>query len=550
MKVENMKFGIIIDELSGEKWKYETLHKLKEMEGLECSLIIKVHAGEKNQSYKSQDHNIKDLFPHCSYKICEVDKGVLKPRDLLHLRAYHLDFYLDLSDVRFEGEFLNLPLYGVWSFRHLKERGPILHELWKESSYTEVFFDRLLPNGKVQNLIKGSLPTILFSAKKHKGQIEQAILEWPAQMCRKINKGIPYTFGSHECVIEKNTPVSVMKRIRYSLRIGKHQAKRWYKRLFGYEYWNIGIVKQPLQDFLSENPLEIEWLFPDKKLYYADPFAYEADGELRLIFEEVDHRVVKGFISECHLMNEGEDKGKYILRKGTMNLPTHMSYPYIVEDGNHYYCIPETSESKKVTLHQWDDETKEWREVKTILKGVAAVDSTIIHWNGRWWLFCTRASSLQTENYELHIFYSDHLLGAWKEHAANPVKYDIRSARPAGTPFVRNDVLYRPAQDCSATYGGSIVLNRVEELSPDKFQEEPVSHLKQPPGSLYPDGLHTMSYARENISLVDGKRIDYHPLNLIKKLYMLKSKPFEKVMKPSNRKGIFVHSFSIKNLNS
>ncbi|MBX0357652.1 hypothetical protein [Halobacillus sp. Nhm2S1] len=309
-------------------------------------------------------------------------------------------------------------------------------------------------------------------------------------------------------------------------------------------------MRRPLYDFLGGDPLEIEWLFPDKKLYYADPFAYEANGELRLIFEEVDHKVVKGFISEFHLMNEGEDKGKYMLRKGTMNLPSHMSYPYIVEDGDHYYCIPETSESKKVTLHQWNEVDKKWKEVKTILKGMAAVDSTIIHWEGRWWLFCTRASSYQTENYELHIFYSDHLLGEWEEHTANPVKHDIRSARPAGTPFVCNDVLYRPAQNCSSTYGGSIVLNRVEKLSPDEFQEEPVSQLKQPPGSLYPDGLHTMSYARENISLVDGKRIDYHPLNLIKKIYMLKSKPFEKVKKASNREKISTQSFSIKNLNS
>ncbi|MBN9654999.1 hypothetical protein J0K78_12035 [Halobacillus sp. GSS1] len=550
MKPAQMKFGIIINSLSGEKWKYEMLHKLKEMENLECSLVIKVHDRGKHQSYKHQDYNIKDMFPHSSLKVCEVDKGVLKQKDLLHLRTYHLDFYLDLSDNRFEGEFLNLTSYGVWTFRHLKEKEPFFHALWKESPYTEVFFDRLLPNGKVQNLMKGSLPTILYSAKKHKTQLEQAILEWPAQMCRKINKGIPNTSASHEWVIEKNTPLPAMKRIKYSLRIGKHQAKRWYKRLFGYEYWNIGVVNQPLHAFLKEDPVEIKWLFSDKNLYYADPFAYEADGELRLIFEEVDHRVVKGFISELHLTNEGEDMGKYSLRKGTMNLPTHMSYPYILEDGNNYFCIPETSESKKVTIHQWKDETKGWGEVKTILKGIAAVDSTIIHWNGRWWLFCTRASSFQTENYELHIFYSDHLLGEWKEHAANPVKYDIRSARPAGTPFVLNDVLYRPAQDCSATYGGSIVLNRVEKLSPDEFKEEPVSQLHQSPESLYPDGLHTMSYARENISLVDGKRIDYHPMNLFKKLYMVKSKPFEKVVKPGDKKGNFIRSFSIKNLSS
>ena len=40
------------------------------------------------------------------------------------------------------------------------------------------------------------------------------------------------------------------------------------------------------------------------------------------------------------------------------------------------------------------------------------------------------------------------------------VKTDVRSARPAGTPFVYQGELYRPAQDCSRTYGGSIVIHR------------------------------------------------------------------------------------------
>jgi len=54
---------------------------------------------------------------------------------------------------------------------------------------------------------------------------------------------------------------------------------------------------------------------------------------------------------------------------------------------------------------------------------------------------------------KLRVWFADDLLGSWCPHPGNPVKPDIRSARPAGTPFVHDGALYRPAQDCSRTYG-------------------------------------------------------------------------------------------------
>src|SRR5213596_456309 len=56
-------------------------------------------------------------------------------------------------------------------------------------------------------------------------------------------------------------------------------------------------------------------------------------------------------------------------------------------------------------------------------------------------------------------------LGPWRPHPGNPVKVDVRSSRPAGGPFLFGGNLYRPAQDCSRTYGGGITINRVTHLS-------------------------------------------------------------------------------------
>ena len=90
-------------------------------------------------------------------------------------------------------------------------------------------------------------------------------------------------------------------------------------------------------------------------------------------------------------------------------------------------------------------------------------------------------------------------------HALNPVKMDVRSARPAGTPFIHKGVLYRPAQDCSNAYGGRIAINRVNRLTATEFDEETVKFIEPFIDGPFPDGIHTLS-AVGDITLVDGKR--------------------------------------------
>jgi len=92
----------------------------------------------------------------------------------------------------------------------------------------------------------------------------------------------------------------------------------------------------------------------------------------------------------------------------------------------------------------------------------------------------------------------------------NPVKCDVRSSRPGGTPFVHDGALYRPAQDSSKSYGGALTINRITSLSQDEFREEPRVHLEPFRDSPYPDGLHTLS-AAGSITVLDGKRMAFLP---------------------------------------
>ena len=105
----------------------------------------------------------------------------------------------------------------------------------------------------------------------------------------------------------------------------------------------------------------------------------------------------------------------------------------------------------------------------------------------------------------LRLWHAPDLLGPWEPHPGNPLKADVRSSRPAGTPFVHAGETYRPAQDSAAGYGSAVVLNRVTRLTTTQYAEEPVARFAPPPGSPYPHGAHTLAAAGE-VTAVDGKR--------------------------------------------
>jgi hypothetical protein len=79
-------------------------------------------------------------------------------------------------------------------------------------------------------------------------------------------------------------------------------------------------------------------------------------------------------------------------------------------------------------------------------------------------------------------------------------------------------VLYRPAQDCSRTYGGRVIINRVHTLTPVAFHEEAVVAVNPDSAGPYPSGLHTLSQVG-TITLIDGKRMRFIPAEFRRTLF-------------------------------
>jgi len=146
-----------------------------------------------------------------------------------------------------------------------------------------------------------------------------------------------------------------------------------------------------------------------------------------------------------------------------------------------------------------------WRRVATFPLDRVIVDATLFQHDDHWWIAGSEPG-IRGASSELHLWYAPALEGPWRAHPGNPVKVDIRSARPAGTPFHHEGALYRPAQDCSESYGGRISLNRVRVLNPTVYREETIGTVEPESDGPYTRGIHTLSQVGDQ-TLIDGKRI-------------------------------------------
>jgi hypothetical protein len=269
--------------------------------------------------------------------------------------------------------------------------------------------------------------------------------------------------------------------------------------------WNIGIVDRPVATLLDDRlPVEPTWL-PTRPGHYAgDPFGLQRGSRLEILFEDFDQRRSIGKIGHVSVAADGTTSEPEIV----LDPGCHTSYPFLIEAEGEVWMVPETADLSELRLYLAVEFPRRWRLETTLLRDVPVSDATIVERDGAWWLFGT--SRGMGVNEALRVWHAPKLTGPWTIHATDPVKVDARSARPGGTPFVVDDVLYRPAQDCSRRYGGRTVINRVATLNAREFAESAAAVVAPDAGSRYRDGLHTVS-AVGSRTLIDGNAVHFVP---------------------------------------
>ena len=293
--------------------------------------------------------------------------------------------------------------------------------------------------------------------------------------------------------------------LRFWMRHFKNKLCFHYQELFKPEHWNIGIINRPIEGMLNDEIFEVSWLpdMPSTK-FVADGFGFETDGNKFIVAEYFDYQTSKG---KLVALDEKGNPSPFFQESGF-----HHSYPFIFEYEGNTYCLPESYEQNRLDLLLWEPELKSFKFVKTLIDKVEVIDPTLSKINNVWWLFCTHRD---LSNTALRLYHAPTPFGPFEPHQNNPVKCDIQSSRPAGNLFQQAGKWYRPAQDCSHTYGHQVHIHEIIELTPEIFSEKHVKTIvAQAP---FDKGIHTLARFG-NQTLVDGKVFRFNWPNFFRQL--------------------------------
>ena len=431
--------------------------------------------------------------------------------DIDQIRSHRLDFILKFGFGIIRGDILKSARYGVWSFHHddpevYRGGPPAFWEIHDAAPANGAILQRL-----TERLDGGVLLQRCWAATDQTSYVGNfARILWatahlPARVCRDLLNGEGDYVNA--APIKTEAPIyrapSNRAMLRFFWRTASARLRAQWERLFLIEQWHVGVAKVSASGLLDESARpEIEWLpNPGPTQFLADPFPVRVEGDsIETLVERYEHRTDRGVIERLDWSASG---GAGELQPA-IDHAKHHSYPYVLELEGKTYCIPETASEREVALYEKTADGG-WQRSAVLLEDIAAVDATVFRHEGRWWMMLTDLSFHR--NGTLSAFHADRLTGPWRPHANNPIKSDVRSSRPGGPLFEHEGGLYRPAQDCSKSYGWRLAINRVLELTPTAFAEETLGWREHGPAGPCPQGFHTLVGAGP-FTLVDGKRME------------------------------------------
>lgn len=261
---------------------------------------------------------------------------------------------------------------------------------------------------------------------------------------------------------------SVSSTVGLSRKKVSHQSRKG-------QVWSIGIYEgRSLNELMPSAEVNNPVLSRDSirgidASFVADPFVVRANGTWHMFFEVWNKTTRKGEIG----LATSADGLSWAYQSIVISESFHLSYPCVFAWEDQYFMIPECGSTGSIRLYIADRFPCMWRHERTLLKGHEFADPSIIHWDGRWWLF-TGDFSQRTHDL-LRLYSADSLLGPWIEHPKSPLIHDDpHIARPAGRFVAMSDGIVRFTQDCFPRYGASVSAFRIVELSPTTYQEEPL----------------------------------------------------------------------------
>lgn len=446
--------------------------------------------------------------------------------ELAAIEAQRLDVALQLGFLRPGGRALAIARFGVWSYQHGDARadlgGPA--GFWEVMTHASVTVSALHQQSEAgeRTIYQSWSATDPISVRRNRANVYWKSSAFVMRALREFHErgsaaldhapgmsqapGTPQTSprpqtsqapsaGTHADTAEPTARRVVAGFARFGRAIVLDRAERLLRR----KQWFLayGIDRACTGSVPARSLADLSWLVPPRDRFWADPFvAKHGDGWV-VVFEEKLYAQRNARIAALEIDRDGKVGEAYPV----LECDYHLSYPFLLWWNQAWWMIPESARNGTIDLWRATEFPRRWTLERTLIEGIHAVDATLFEHAGRWWMFCNIGERGASKDDELHLFHAQTPLGPWIPHPRNPIKSDIRGARPAGRPFWSEGAWHRPAQDSSAGYGSSIVVHRIERLDAAGYAEAEALRLAPnfAPGLV---GLHTIN-AADGLTVID-----------------------------------------------
>ena len=269
------------------------------------------------------------------------------------------------------------------------------------------------------------------------------------------------------------------------------------KSFFGESCYAIGFLTgyEVLHNVLKS---KVEWVKGiAKDRWYADPFILYVDEDIiELLVERFKYKEAKGVL--CRI--EIDRKSNTILNETTiLELPTHLSFPFIFEEEGKIYVMPENYQSGSLYIYEYDRDNDSLVNPKMLIDE-PLLDAVCEKIDGKYYIFAVKyEDSWYRRNAILYIYSSQTLLGEYK--LQQTIEYNKEVARGAGAIIEIGNRYIRPSQDCQGGYGKSVIFSELS-ICDGEFVFEECRRLL-PLDIRFSEGLHTYNQ-KNGLIVIDG----------------------------------------------
>lgn len=279
--------------------------------------------------------------------------------------------------------------------------------------------------------------------------------------------------------------------------------KQWYVKYTKLR-WTVGIAEfDPTIIFDPRKKLRIHWVkHNNKDSWFADPFILSiSDDHISLLVEEFIYSYNRGRISRLTVNRHNWNLEKI---EPLIEQKTHLSFPAYYREREKVFIYPENTQTGKLTLFEYDENTGELVKVKDISSHPLA-DAVLYKLNGQKVIMATTSPDDSGRSLDFYPFD-----GEPDSSPVETVRFDTKVARNAGIPFKAQGRVFRPAQDCTQYYGSCVVIQEmVEENGKVSFKEIRRFHS---PLLKYGHAFHTFNVFEDSFIAVDAEGFRHGPI--------------------------------------